>query len=139
MARSHGAPEPELDAATPERWGPLLDKALAALNAREINRGYRLYLDGPAQLEDGWAGPRGAGLDMNAIIIGHAYRRPREPRHRPWHRSPYHDPVTVACGDSHVPFIGDRTPSRARLPAACTTCWPACHQPYLESASTVAH
>lgn len=49
-------------------------------------------------------------------------------------------PVTVACGDLDVPFIVDRCRQLAgRLPAARHFVLAGmAHQPYLESASTVA-
>jgi pimeloyl-ACP methyl ester carboxylesterase len=138
-----GAPEPELDAAT-RRLEPLLDKAYAARNAGEINRLETwLYLDGPAQLEGRVGGSaRELALDMNAIIIGNDVPETEGAAGiDAWHRlAEIMIPVTVACGDLDVPFIVDRCRLlAARLPAARHHVLAGmAHQPYLESASTVA-
>ncbi len=70
---------------------------------------------------------------------GHPAKRPA--RVDAWHRlSEIRVPVTVACGDLDVPFIVDRCRLlAARLPVARHVVLPGmAHQPYLESASTVA-
>ena len=135
-----GAPEPELDAAT-RRFEPLLEKAYAAREAGEINRLETwLWLDGPGQPEGRVGGAaRKLALDMNAIIIGNG--APEPPGIDAWHRlAEIKVPVTVACGDLDVPFLVDRCRLLAdRLPAARHHVLPGmAHQPYLESASTVA-
>jgi len=58
-----------------------------------------------------------------------------------WHRlAEIKVPVTVACGDRDVPFLADRCRLLAdRLPTARHHVLAGlAHQPYLESASTVA-
>jgi len=138
-----GAPEPELDAAT-RRLEPLLDEAYAARDAGEINRLETwLYLDGPAQPEGRVGGSaRKLALDMNAIIIGNDVPETEGAAGiDAWHRlAEITIPVTVACGDLDVPFIVDRSRLlAASLPAARHHVLPGmAHQPYLESASTVA-
>ena len=138
-----GAPEPELDAAT-KRLEPLLDEAYAARDAREINRLETwLWLDGPGQPEGRVAAPpRQLALAMNAIIIGNDVPETAGAAAMDtWHRlAEITVPVTVACGDLDVPFVVDRSHLLAdRLPRPGTTQLTSmAHQPYLESASTVA-
>jgi pimeloyl-ACP methyl ester carboxylesterase len=159
-----GAPAPELDADT-KRFEPLLEKAYAARDAAEINRLETwLWLDGPGQQEGRVGGAaRDLALDMNAVIIGNGV--PEEAGRTAgvdaWHRlAEIKVPVTVACGDLDVPFVVDRCRLLAdrlladrlladrlladrlladRLPAARHHVLTGmAHQPYLESASTVA-
>ena len=138
-----GAPEPELDAAT-RRFEPLLDKAYAARDAGEINRLETwLWLDGPGQPEGRVGGAaRKLALDMNAIIIGNGVPETAGAAGvDAWHHlAEIKVPVTVACGDLDVPFLVDRCRQLAdRLPTAQHHVLPGmAHQPYLESASTVA-
>jgi pimeloyl-ACP methyl ester carboxylesterase len=138
-----GAPEPELDAAT-KRFEPLLDEAYAARDAREINRLETwLWLDGPGQPEGRVGGAaRQLALDMNAIIIGNDVPETAGAAAMDtWNRlAEITVPVTVACGDLDVPFVVDRCHLlAARLPAARHHMLTSmAHQPYLESASTVA-
>ena len=138
-----GAPEPELDAAT-KRLEPLLDEAYAARNAGEINRLETwLYLDGPGQPEGRVGGAaRKLALDMNALVISNGVPETAGAAGvDAWHRlAEIKVPVTVACGDLDVPFIVDRCRLLAdRLPTARHHVLAAvAHQPYLESASTVA-
>jgi len=138
-----GAPEPELDAAT-KRLEPLLDEAYAARDAGEINRLETwLWLDGPAQPEGRVGGAaRKLALDMNAVIIGNDVPENEGAAEvDAWHRlAEIKVPVTVACGDLDVPFVVDRCRLLAgRLPAArYHVLTGMAHQPYLESASTVA-
>jgi pimeloyl-ACP methyl ester carboxylesterase len=138
-----GAPEPELDAAT-RRFEPLLEKAYAARDAGEINRLETwLWLDGPGQPEGRVGGAaRELALDMNAIIIGNDVPETAGATGvDAWHGlAEIKVPVTVACGDLDVPFLVDRCRQLAdRLPAARHHVLPGmAHQPYLESASTVA-
>ena len=138
-----GAPEPELDAAT-KRLEPLLDEAYAARDAREINRLETwLWLDGPGQPEGRVGGAaRQLALDMNAIIIGNDMPETAGAAAMDaWNRlAEITVPVTVACGDLDVPFVVDRCRLlAARLPAARHHVLTSmAHQPYLESASTVA-
>ena len=138
-----GAPEPGLDAAT-RRFESLLEKAYAAQDADEINRLETwLWLDGPGQPEGRVGGAaRELALDMNAIIIGNDVPETAGATDvDAWHRlAEIKVPVTVACGDLDVPFLVDRCRQLAdRLPAARHHVLPGmAHQPYLESASTVA-
>lgn len=138
-----GAPEPELDAAT-KRLEPLLDEAYAARDAGEINRLETwLWLDGPGQPEGRVGGAaRQLALDMNAIIIGNDVPETAGAAGLDtWNRlAEITVPVTVACGDLDVPFLVDRCHLlAARLPAARHHVLTGmAHQPYLESASTVA-
>lgn len=138
-----GAPEPELDAAT-RRLDLLLDKAYAARDAGEINRLETwLWLDGPGQSEGRVGGAaRELALEMNAVIIGNGQTEAEGAAGvDAWHRlAEITVPVTVACGDLDVPFIVDRCRQLAgRLPAARHFVLDGmAHQPYLESASTVA-
>jgi pimeloyl-ACP methyl ester carboxylesterase len=138
-----GAPEPGLDAAT-RRFEPLLDKAYAARDAGEINRLETwLWLDGPGQPEGRVGGAaRKLALDMNAVIIGNGVPETAGAAGvDTWHRlAEIKVPVTVACGDLDVPFIADRCRLLAdRLPTARHHVLTGlAHQPYLESASTVA-
>ena len=138
-----GAPEPELDAAT-KRFKLLLEKAWAARDAGEINRLETwLWLDGPGQPEGRVGGAaRKLALDMNAIIIGNGVPETAGAASvDAWHRlAEIKIPVTVACGDLDVPFLVDRCRLLAdRLPAARHHVLAGlAHQPYLESASTVA-
>jgi pimeloyl-ACP methyl ester carboxylesterase len=138
-----GAPEPELDAAT-RRLEPLLEKAYAERDAGEINRLETwLWLDGPDQPEGRVGGTaRKLALDMNAIIIGNGMPETAGAADvDAWHRlAEIKVPVTVACGDLDVPFLVDRCRLLAdRLPAARHHVLAGlAHQPYLESASTVA-
>jgi pimeloyl-ACP methyl ester carboxylesterase len=138
-----GAPEPELDAAT-KRLEPLLDKAYAVRDAGEINRLETwLWLDGPAQPEGRVGGAvRELALDMNAIIIGNDVPETEGASGiDAWHRlAEITMPVTVACGDLDVPFLVDQCRRLTdRLPNARHHVLAGlAHQPYLESASTVA-
>jgi pimeloyl-ACP methyl ester carboxylesterase len=138
-----GVPEPELDAAT-KRLEPLLDEAYAARDAGEINRLETwLWLDGPAQPEGRVGGTaRELALAMNAVIIGNDVPETEGAAGvDAWHRlAEIKVPVTVACGDLDVPFVVDRCRLLAgRLPAArYHVLTGMAHQPYLESASTVA-
>jgi pimeloyl-ACP methyl ester carboxylesterase len=138
-----GAPEPGLDTAT-RRLEPLLDEAYAARDAREINRLETwLWLDGPAQPEGRVSGAaRKLALDMNAVIIGNGVPETEGAADvDAWHRlAEIKVPVTVACGDLDVPFLVDRCRLlAARLPAARHRVLAGmAHQPYLESAGTVA-
>ena len=138
-----GAPEPELDAAT-RRLEPLLDEAYETRDAGEINRLETwLWLDGPAQPEGRVGGAaRKLALDMNAIIIGNGVPETAGAASMDaWHRlAEIKVPVTVACGDLDVPFVVDRCRLLAgRLPAARHHVLTGlAHQPYLESAGTVA-
>ena len=138
-----GAPEPELDADT-RRLDLLLDKAYAARDAEEINRLETwLRLDGPSQPEGRVSGAaRELALEMNAVITANGEAEADgacgvDARHR---LAEITVPVTVACGDLDVPFTADRCRQLAgRLPAARHVVLPGmAHQPYLESASTVA-
>jgi pimeloyl-ACP methyl ester carboxylesterase len=137
------APEPELDAAT-RRFEPLLEEAYAARDAGEINRLETwLWLDGPGQPEGRVGGAaRKLALDMNAIIIGNAVPETAGAAGvDAWHRlAEIKVPVTVACGDLDVPFLAGRCRLLAgRLPTARHQVLAGlAHQPYLESASTVA-
>jgi pimeloyl-ACP methyl ester carboxylesterase len=137
------APEPELDAAT-KRFELLLDKAYAARDVGEINRLETwLWLDGPGQPEGRVGGAaRKLALDMNAVIIGNGVPETEGASDvDTWHRlGEIKVPVTVACGDLDVPFLVDRCRLlAARLPAARHHVLTGmAHQPYLESASTVA-
>ena len=138
-----GAPEPELDAAT-KRFEPLLEKAWAARDVGEINRLETwLWLDGLGQPEGRVGGAaRKLALDMNAIIIGNGVPETAGAVGiDAWHRlAEIKIPVTVACGDLDVPFLVDRYRLLAdRLPAARHHVLAGlAHQPYLESASTIA-
>ena len=138
-----GAPEPELDAAT-KRLAPLLDKAYTARDAGEINRLETwLWLDGPGQPEGRVGGAaRKLALDMNAVVIGNGVPETAGAAGvDTWHRlAEIKVPVTVTCGDLDVPFIADRCRLLAdRLPTARHHVLAGlAHQPYLESASTVA-
>lgn len=138
-----GAPEPELDPAT-KRLEPLLEKAYAGRDAGEINRLETwLWLDGPAQPEGRVSGAaRALALDMNAIVIGNNVPESEGASGvDAWHRlAEITMPVTVACGDLDVPFLVDQCRQLAdRLPDARHRVLPGmAHQPYLESASTVA-
>jgi pimeloyl-ACP methyl ester carboxylesterase len=138
-----GAPEPELDADT-RRLDLLLDKAYAARDAEEINRLETwLWLDGPGQSEGRVSGAaRELALEMNAVIIANGETEAEGAAGvDAWPRlAEITVPVTVACGDLDVPFIVDRCRQLAdRLPAARHVVLAGlAHQPYLESASTVA-
>jgi pimeloyl-ACP methyl ester carboxylesterase len=138
-----GAPEPELDADT-RRLDLLLDKAYAARDAEEINRLETwLRLDGPSQPAGRVSGAaRELALEMNAVIIANGDAEADGACGvDAWHRlAEITVPVTVACGDLDVPFIADRCRQLAgRLPAARHVVLAGmAHQPYLESASTVA-
>jgi len=138
-----GAPEPELDAGT-RRLDLLLDKAYEGPDADEVNRLETwLWLDGPGQGEGRVGGAaRELALAMNAVIIGNGETEfGGAAGVDAWHRlSEIRVPVTVACGDLDVPFIVDRCRLLAgRLPVARHVVLPGmAHQPYLESASTVA-
>jgi len=85
---------------------------------------------------------RKLALDMNAIIIGNDVPETAGAAGvDAWHRlAEIKVPVTVACGDLDVPFIVHRCRLLAdRLPAARHHVLTGmAHQPYLESASTVA-
>jgi pimeloyl-ACP methyl ester carboxylesterase len=139
-----GAPEPELDADT-RRLDLLLDKTYAARDAEEINRLETwLWLDGPSQPEGRVGGAaRELALEMNAVIIANGEAEADGACGvDAWHRlAEITVPVTVACGDLDVPFIVDRCRQLAgRLPAGRHVVLAGmAHQPYLESASTVAH
>jgi pimeloyl-ACP methyl ester carboxylesterase len=138
-----GAPEPELDADT-RRFEPLLEKAYEARDTREINRLETwLWLDGPGQPEGRVGGAaRKLALDMNAVIIGNGVPQiDGATGVDAWHRlTEIKVPVTVACGNLDVPFLVDRCRLLAdRLPTARHHVLTGmAHQPYLESASTVA-
>ena len=138
-----GAPEPQLDADT-RRFDSLLEQAYAARDAQEINRLETwLWLDGPGQPEGRVGGPaRKLALDMNAVIIGNGVPETEGAADvDAWHRlAEIEVTVTVACGDLDVPFLVDRCCLLAdRLPAARHRVLAGmAHQPYLESASTVA-
>ena len=78
---------------------------------------------------------------MNAVIIGNGVPETEGAGIDAWHRlAEIKVPVTVACGDLDVPFLVDRCRLlAARLPAARQYVLAGmAHQPYLESASTVA-
>jgi pimeloyl-ACP methyl ester carboxylesterase len=79
---------------------------------------------------------------MNAVIIGNDVPETEGASGvDTWHRlAEIKVPVTVACGDLDVPFLVDRCRLlAARLPAARHHVLTGmAHQPYLESASTVA-
>ena len=85
---------------------------------------------------------RKLAIDMNAIIIGNGVPETAGAAGiDAWHRlAEIKIPVTVACGDLDVPFLVDRCRLLAdRLPAARHHVLAGmAHQPYLESASTVA-
>lgn len=138
-----GSPAPELDGAT-QRFDELLDKAYESRDVAEINRLETwLWLDGPAQAEGRVGGAaRALALDMNAVIIRNDV--PEDVGGSgvdAWHRlAEIQIPVTVACGDLDVPFIVDRCRLLAeRLPQARHHVLAGmAHQPYLESAETVA-
>ena len=138
-----GAPEPQLDADTKRFEGPL-ERAYQARDADEINRLETwLWLDGPGQPEGRVGGAaRQMALDMNAVIIGNNVPEAEgDAGVDAWHRlTEIKVPVTVACGDLDVPFLVDRCRLLAdRLPAARHHVLAGmAHQPYLESASTVA-
>jgi len=86
--------------------------------------------------------PRQLALDMNAIVIGNNVPETVGATDLDtWHRlAEITVPVTVACGDLDVPFLVERCRLLAdRLPAARHQVLTGlAHQPYLESASTVA-
>jgi pimeloyl-ACP methyl ester carboxylesterase len=90
--------------------------------------------------QDGAA--RELALDMNAVIIGNGVPETEGTAGLDaWHRpAEITVPVTVACGDLDVPYLVDRCRLlAARLPAARHHVLTGmAHQPYLESASTVA-
>ena len=138
-----GAPEPALDADT-KRFELLLEKAYAIRDADEINRLETwLWLDGPGQPEGRVGGAaRKLALDMNAVIIANAVPETEGAAGvDAWHRlAEIKVPVTVACGDLDAPFLVDHCRLLAgRLPAArhhVLACM--AHQPYLESAGTIA-
>jgi pimeloyl-ACP methyl ester carboxylesterase len=138
-----GAPEPELDADT-RRLEPLLEQAYATRDAREINRLETwLWLDGPGQPEGRVGGAaRKLALDMNAVIITNGVPGTEGAASVDvWHRlAEITVPVTVAYGDLDAPFLVDRCRLLVgRLPAARHHVLAGmAHQPYLESASTVA-
>jgi pimeloyl-ACP methyl ester carboxylesterase len=138
-----GAPEPELDTDT-SRFDLLLEKAYAVRDADEINRLETwLWLDGPSQPEGRVGGAaRELALEMNAVIIGNGVPEAEGAAGvDAWHRlAEINAPVTVACGDLDVPFLVDRCRLLAdRLPVARHLVLAGmAHQPYLESASTVA-
>jgi pimeloyl-ACP methyl ester carboxylesterase len=138
-----GAPEPELDADA-ERFEPLFEKAYAARDADEINRLETwLWLDGPGQPEGRVGGAaRKLALDMNAVIIRNGVPETEgAPGVDAWDRlAEIKIPVTVACGDLDVAFLVDRCRLLAdRLHSARHHVLNGmAHQPYLESASTVA-
>jgi pimeloyl-ACP methyl ester carboxylesterase len=138
-----GAPEPELDADT-RRFDLMLDEAYAARDADEINRLETwLWLDGPAQPEGRVGGAaRELALEMNAVIIGNGVPEGEgDAGVDAWDRlAEIKVPVTVACGDLDVPFIVDRCRLLADLlpDARHVVLAGMAHQPYLESASTVA-
>ena len=81
---------------------------------------------------------RKLAIDMNAIIIGNGV--PETAGAAGIERlAEIKIPVGVACGDLDVPFLVDRCRLLAdRLPAARHHVLGLAHQPYLESASTVA-
>jgi pimeloyl-ACP methyl ester carboxylesterase len=85
---------------------------------------------------------RKLALDMNAVIIGNDVPETEGAADvDAWHRlAEIKVPVTVACGDLDVPFVVDRCRLLAgRLPTArYHVLTGMAHQPYLESASTVA-
>ncbi len=85
---------------------------------------------------------RKLALDMNAVITGNGVPETAGAAGvDAWHRlAQITVPVTVACGDLDVPFLADRCRLLAdRLPAARHHVLTGmAHQPYLESASTVA-
>jgi pimeloyl-ACP methyl ester carboxylesterase len=85
---------------------------------------------------------RKLALDMNAVIIGNGVPETEGAGEvDAWHRlTEIKVPVTVACGDLDVPFLVDRCHLLAdRLSAARHHVLTGmAHQPYLESASTVA-
>jgi pimeloyl-ACP methyl ester carboxylesterase len=120
------------------------DEACAARDAGEVNRLETwLWLDGPAQPEGRVGGAaRKLALDMNAVITGNDVPETEGAADvDAWHRlAEIKVPVTVACGDLDVPFVVDRCRLLAgRLPAArYHVLTGMAHQPYLESASTVA-
>jgi pimeloyl-ACP methyl ester carboxylesterase len=138
-----GAPEPEIDAGT-KRFEHLLEQTYASRDAEQINRVETwLWLDGPGQPEGRVAGAaRQLALDMNAIVIGNDVAETVGATDLDtWHRlAEITVPVTVACGDLDVPFLVERCRLLAdRLPAARHQVLTGlAHQPYLESASTVA-
>ena len=139
----NGAPEPEIDPAT-QVLGDLLDAAIAANDAAEVNRLETwIWLDGPAQPEGRVGGPaRDLALDMNAIIIGYGDTEDRGGSDTgAWDRlSEIRVPVTVACGDLDVPFLVSRSRELAdRLPRGQHEVLPGlAHQPYLEQPALVA-
>jgi pimeloyl-ACP methyl ester carboxylesterase len=143
-----GAPEPEFDPDT-QRLDALLEKAWDAKDADEANRLETwIWLDGPAQPEGRVTGPaRELALDMNAIVIRNEMAAGEAPENAgpsavdAWSRlAEITVPVTVACGELDVPFILARSRVLAeRLPRARFELLPGmAHQPYLESARTVA-
>ena len=85
---------------------------------------------------------RELALEMNAVIIANGEAEADGACGvDAWHRlAEITVPVTVACGDLDVPFIVDRCRQLAgRLPAGRHVVLVGmAHQPYLESASTVA-
>ena len=138
-----GSPEPELDADT-KRLEPLLERAYAARDAQEINRLETwLWLDGPGQPEGRVGGAaRQLALDMNAVIVGNNVPETEGAAEvDAWHHlAEIKVPVTVACGDLDVPYLVDLCRLLAdRLPTAKHRVLAGmAHQPYLESAATVA-
>ena len=138
-----GSPEPELDPDT-QRFDSLLEKAYEVRDQAELNRLETwLWLDGPAQDEGRVGGAaRELALDMNAVIIRNGV--PEDTGASgvdAWSRlAEIRLPVTVMCGDLDVPFVVDRCRKVADLiPGARHHVLAAmAHQPYLESASTVA-
>jgi len=138
-----GAPEPELDPDTKRLEGPL-DEAYATRDAEQINRLETwIWLDGPAQPEGRVGGAaRKLALDMNAVIIANGVPQTEEPTGvDAWHRlAEIKVPVIVACGDLDVPFlVGHCRRVADQIPAARHHVLTGmAHQPYLESASTVA-
>lgn len=138
-----GSPPPELDPDT-QRFDQLLEKAHELRDVDEINRLETwLWLDGPAQAEGRVGGAaRELALDMNAVIIRNNV--PEEAGGSgldAWSRiDEIQIPVTVACGDLDIPFVANGCRLLAeRLPVGTHRVLAGmAHQPYLESADTVA-